>query len=133
MNYDTDNRAYFFTPTVTAQPTGILRVIQTPTVPLKQASVGIGMSGSGTFVVQAQPNLTLNFTPHPKYYIVAGNYSQGQVLDIAETTNAAEVAFPPGVYQMTAILNEDNTWTIEPTLAVNKRFLAKGGQWGMRY
>ncbi|WP_099067855.1 hypothetical protein [Nostoc linckia] len=124
LDYDPIHDAYFFTPSspITAPPSGILRILETDNIPLKKASVGIGMDGKGTFVVEAQPNLTLNFTPHPKYYILAGNFTQGQVLDISETTAALEVSFDK-VYQMTAILNEDNIWSIKSTLEVNKRFL----------
>lgn len=123
LEHDSENGAYFFTKAVTAPPKGILRILQTENVPLRQASVGIGMSGHGTFVVQAQPNITLNFTPHPNYYIVAGNFSQGEVLDISQVTNAVKVEFPPGVYQMTAVLKKDNTWAIQTTKEWNKQVL----------
>ncbi|MEG3938297.1 MULTISPECIES: hypothetical protein [unclassified Microcoleus] len=125
LDYDPNNQAYFFNPITpeTVTPLGILHVKQSANVPLKQATVGIGMSGSGTFVVQAQPNITVNFTPHPKYYVLAGTFTEGQVLDISETTNAPEVEFGPGVYQMTATLNPDNTWTIKPTKQANRIFL----------
>ncbi|MGZ4954893.1 MAG: hypothetical protein ACXV8Q_07250 [Methylobacter sp.] len=139
LDYDSINSAYFFNPPTpsTQPPLGILRIQETPNVPLKQASVGIGMSNAGTFVVQAEPNLTLNFTPHPKYYVLAGTFTQGQVLDTSETTKAPEVAFPAGVYQMTATLNQDNTWTIRPTSSTNAQFrlakqeLGDEAQWGI--
>jgi rhizosphere induced protein len=98
---------------------GILYIKEDSTIPPKQASVGIGMSGFGTFVVQAQPNLNLNFSPHPRYYIAFGNFIQGEVLDISEMTNVAEVAFPTNVYSMTAILGADNAWTVKSTAALN--------------
>jgi hypothetical protein len=125
LDYDSKNGAYFFEPPTpfTAPPPGQLRVVQSPNVPLKQASVGIGMSGYGTFVVQAQPNLTATFTPYPKYYIIAGNIQQGEVLSIAQITSAPEVPFDPGVYNMTAILGKDNAWTIKSTKQVNQSLL----------
>lgn len=98
---------------------GILYIKEDSTIPPKQASVGIGMSGFGTFVVQAQPNLNLNFSPHPRYYIAFGNFTQGEVLDISEMTNVAEVAFATNVYSMTAILGADNGWTVKSTKALN--------------
>lgn len=98
---------------------GILYIKEDASIPLKQASVGIGMSGFGTFVVQAQPNLNLNFTPHPRYFIVFGNYEPGEVLDISEMTNTAEIDFPPNVYSMSAILGSDNAWTVKSTKALN--------------
>lgn len=94
---------------------GTLYIKEMSTIPLKQASVGIGMAGSGTFAVQAEPNQTLTFTPHPRYWITAGTYEQGEVLDIGAISDSAEIDFPPNVYNMTAILNPDNTWTVEAT------------------
>lgn len=102
---------------------GTLYIVEDNTVPLSQASVGIGMSGAGTFVTQAQPNLQLTFTPHPQYWITFGNYTQGQVLDTGSITNPGKIQFPPGVYSMSALLNRDNTWTIQPTSTVNGAFL----------
>jgi len=106
--------AYNFVNQGAGTPSGSLYIKEDGTVPLDQASVGIGMSGAGTFVVQAQPNMNLTFTPHPEYWIAFGNYTKGDVLNVQEMTNAANVAFPPGIYVMNAILNADNSWTIEP-------------------
>ncbi|MFZ5817492.1 MAG: protein rhiA [Bacillota bacterium] len=92
-----------------------LYINQEITVPANQASVGIGMSGAGTFVVQAQPNMNLIFSPHPKYWVTFGNFIQGQVLDITEISNKAEVLFPNGIYSMDVTLNQDNTWTVLPS------------------
>jgi rhizosphere induced protein len=91
---------------------GSLIIIQDGTLPHKHASVGIGMSGAGAFVVQAQPNLTEVFTPHPKYWITFGNYEAGQVMDTQSLTLAQELDFPENVYAMTVTLNDDNTWTV---------------------
>jgi rhizosphere induced protein len=99
---------------------GSLYIREQPTIPLKQASVGVGMAGSGTFAVQAQPNSLLTFTPHPAYWVTAGTFEQGEVLDIGSILgDSAEIQFPPGVYNMTAILNLDNTWTVKPTSQVD--------------
>lgn len=112
--------AYTFTSTTTSgAQEGTLYVKEAADVPLKQASVGIGMSGAGTFAVQAQPNLNLTFTPHPIYYLAAGTYSAGEVLDIGSITNPVDLRYPAGVFSKTAILNEDNTWTVNNTAAVN--------------
>jgi len=81
------------------------------------------MSGSGTFVVQAQPNMNAIFTFHPEYWITFGNFKEGEVLDITQITNKAQITFPPNIYSMAAILNQDNTWTIKPTSQVNAEFL----------
>lgn len=119
LTYDPVNLAYDFIDQGPGPRQGSLYINQTGDVPLKQASVGIGMSGAGTFVVQAQPHLQLTFTPHPRYYVAFGTFTQGEVLDIQSLTNIAEVDFPSGVYSMTAVLNADNTWTIATTQSVN--------------
>ena len=72
---------------------GNLYIEQGGDVPLREASVGIGMSGSGTHAVEAQPNLHLIFTPHPRYWLVAGNFEHGEVLDMAEVSNAIEIDY----------------------------------------
>lgn len=83
-------------------------------LPLNQASVGIGMSGAGTFISQAQSNINTFYQPHPLYWITFGTYDQGEVLDITKITNKALIEFPANVYTMVATLNQDNSWTVEP-------------------
>lgn len=97
---------------VTSPVVGNLYIREDASVPLREASVGIGMSGRGTFVVPAQPNQNLVFTPHPKYWVTAGTFTPGQVIDEEQISDKAAVAFPPGVFAMTATLNQDNTWTV---------------------
>ncbi|QRK09334.1 hypothetical protein JQX13_04080 [Archangium violaceum] len=137
VGFTHEGGAYTFTNQSKGPKSGTLYIAQSASIPLKQAAVGIGMSGKGTFVVQSQPNLNLTFTPHPKYWITFGNYDQGEVLDIGAITNPAEIEFPPGVYSMTAILNKDNSWTVKPTSEVNKAFLRsrqenRMAQWGLQ-
>jgi hypothetical protein len=115
---------YTFTAQTQGPRTGSLYISEEPSIPPNQASVGVGMSGFGTFAVQAQPNTSLVFTPHPQYWITFGNYTQGEVMDISEVNAPAQIEFPANVYSMTAILNNDNTWTITPTAQVNAEFLA---------
>lgn len=119
---DTDNQIkltypdgyYEFSETSVGPNPGNLYISEGARIPINQASVGIGMSGAGTFVVQAQPNMNLMFTPHPVYWITFGNFEPGQVLDIEQVTNKAEIPFPANCYEMKAVLNQDNTWDIIP-------------------
>jgi hypothetical protein len=99
-------------PVPTPKP-GNLYIREDASVPLRQASVGIGMSGEGTFAVPTQPNQNLVFTPHPEYWVTAGTFERGQVIDEEQISDKAEVPFPPGVNAMLAILNADNTWTVQ--------------------
>lgn len=90
---------------------GNLYIRELPTVPADGAAVGIGMSNSGVFAVQAQPNENLVFSPHPSYWLTAGTFAHGEVLDIEQISNSVELQYNAG-FQMTAVLNPDNTWTV---------------------
>jgi hypothetical protein len=122
-NLDTQNKvtftkdpAYTFANQIQGPQPGILYISQDNTLPSKMASVGIGMSGSGVFAVQAQPNIQVSFTPHPQYWITFGQFTQGEVLDIGQVVGqAAQIQFPFNVYAITAILGPDNRWTVRPT------------------
>ena len=118
-HFDKVNNAYLLTPApVSEAREGSLYVQTKSNVTPGTVSVGIGMSDSGTCAIQAEQNMVLNFTPNPKYWIVAGTYTQGQVINVSAITGAAEVKFDSG-YSMTAILGQDNRWTIKPTSQVN--------------
>lgn len=100
----------FEDPGTESQP-GSLLIQEDATIPPNTAAVGIGMSGAATFMVQAQPNMNVVFTPHPEYWVAFGNFEQGEVLDVEEMTNAMQINFPPNTYHAKATLNADNTWT----------------------
>ena len=129
------NQAFTFQNQTTFGSSGTLYINQDNTSPANTAAVGINMgivgappgSGSGTFVVPAQPNITASFTPHPRYWVTFGQFVAGQVLDTQQITKKAEVAFPVNVYDMVAILNPDNTWTVTTQQMMNDVFLAHGG------
>lgn len=95
-------------------PSGALTITQDSTIPFNTASVGIAMSGTGTFAVPAQPNITATFIPTPTYWVGFGqNIQEGEVLDITQFAQIAEVKFGVNVYNATATLNPNNTWTID--------------------
>jgi hypothetical protein len=117
-----DQGAFTFTSTGTsgARP-GSLYISQDGTIPPNKISVGIGMSGAGTFVVQGEPNIHLSLTPHPIYWLAAGTFTSGEVLDIGEINNPVGITFPVNTYSMTATLGQDDMWTVTPTSQVNAR------------
>jgi len=102
---------------------GSLFIQQDGTVQLNNAAVAFEMSGQPTLAVQAQPNMTVVLQPASLYWIIFGTFEQGEVLDTtlfggnaeAEFTKPAQIVFPPGVFAMTATLNPDNTWTVQPS------------------
>lgn len=70
-------------------------------------NVGIGMNNKPTVVVELLPNILYQFTPKPTYYIIAGSFVEGQVIDTATSTAAYKVAFD-GVTSRTLRFTEEN-------------------------
>ena len=96
---------------------GSLTIKDDKSVPSNKFAVGVGMSGKGTYVVNAGPNLTHQFTPEPKYYVVAADeVVEGEVMDITTVTGPGSLVFPPNVYDLNATLKSDNTWDINPAI-----------------
>lgn len=94
---------------------GTLTITNGSTVPPNTFSVGVGMSGKGTYVVNAGPNLKHQFTPEPAYYVAAiDQVVEGQVMDIQTITQAGELKFSDNQYGLVATLKGDNTWDIKP-------------------
>ncbi len=128
------NKAFTFQNQMTLSPTGTLYINQDDTIPLDTAAIGINMgivgspsgSGTGTFVLPAQPNITASFTPKPTYWVTFGQFTPGQVLDTQQITQKAEVAFPYNVYDMVAVLGKDNKWKVTSQQALNAAYLKSG-------
>lgn len=116
VQFDYRNGAFTFVPGAAngTPQLGSLYIRELSGVPANSATVGIGMSNAGTFAVQAQPNSNLVFTPHPEYWITAGTFTAGEVLDIEQITNEAEVPYD-GTFEMNAVLGSTNLWTVSST------------------
>jgi hypothetical protein len=112
----TRDPSYTFKDQTQGPQDGALYIQQDSTIPSGMAAVGIGMSSSGVYAVQAQPNILAKFSSHPQYWITFGQFVQGEVLDIGQVVGqAANIKFPANVYQMTATLDQNNNWTVKPT------------------
>jgi hypothetical protein len=113
IQFDYRNGAFTFVPGPAAgvAELGSLYIRELSAIPTATATVGIGMSNAGVFVVQAQPNMNLVFTPHPEYWVTAGTYEQGQVMNIEQITQEAAVPFD-GTFDMVAVLSSTNTWSV---------------------
>lgn len=110
-----------------------LWVTDSPTIPLpdsKPSSVAVTLSGSSACATNAGPNLFQNFTLHPTYYIDAGNYVQGQMVDGASVSAFQKLEYAKGNNALTVTLNEDNTWSVENSDQVNlaDMFAAREGR-----
>lgn len=116
LTYD---RAFTFKDQTAGPTAGTLYIRADSSIPPNTASVGIGMSGAATMLVQASANMTYMFIPNPQYWITFGSYTSGEAIDVSVVTNPAQIVFPPNIYSMTATLNPDNTWTIAQTSVLN--------------
>jgi rhizosphere induced protein len=91
---------------------GSLTIQQLSNVVPNQTSVGVGMSGSGTFAVQAAPNMTAVFTPTPNYWVLFGNYTTGDVMDVEDVSGAQQVTYGGSLTARTATMGLDNFITV---------------------
>lgn len=126
ITFDYLSGAYLFKNQSQGAAPNSLTILESAQIPADQTtSIGIGMSGKGTCVLQASPNLNVNFTPDspPQYFITAGDYAQGDVLPSTILNAVAPIVFPTNVYSMTAILKQNNTWDVQTTQAVNAIYL----------
>ncbi|WP_021781127.1 hypothetical protein [Myxococcus hansupus] len=104
------------TPAKPGNAPGTLTIYDDTLVPKQTFSVGIGMGDAGTFAAQAGANLKHVFTPTPSYWVAAGDDQKvGTVLDIQTVTQTAAAIYPDNTYALTATLQEDNTWLVEPS------------------
>ncbi|MFD4651473.1 hypothetical protein [Streptomyces sp. NPDC058441] len=110
--FDFDDGNYGFVPAPDGDtPLGGLGIQVLPSVPDDTASVGIGMSGAPVFAAQAVPGTKLVFTLRPRYWITAGTFIDGEVLNVEEITNDAEIPYD-NTFSMNAVLTQTNLWTV---------------------
>ena len=111
---------------------GTLYIFDGSTTPINTYAVGIGMSGSPTYVENAEPSLEHSLTPKPAYYIAAiEEVEQGKIMDTTTITKIAEINFPENVYNMTATFEADDTWSItQPSVGQGAKVpqVAKGAK-----
>lgn len=115
--------AYMFTTPLRPGTPGELRIQTDDTIPIDEASVGIGMSGQPALAISAGPNLDYAFIPHPEYWIAFGDYIEGEVIDLNMVTQTAKVVFPRNVYSLSMTLQEDNTWSTPISLKQSNALL----------
>lgn len=113
MGLSKQNGAYLFVPSLMKSTPGHFYIQADNSVPNHDVSVGIGMAGFPTVLVQAGPNLCYQFAPQIQYWACFGNYEQGQILDSATLEQAFPFEFPVNVNGLTLTLNQDNQWSCE--------------------
>jgi len=112
VDFDFSDGAYTFSDPSQGDYEGNLYIDQTKRVMSNDASVGIGMSGKGSFLVPSQPNMKVIMTPKPTYWLVFGNFEEGEILDTTEVTENAVKLQYKGTNTMNVELTGNNTWKI---------------------
>jgi hypothetical protein len=114
ITFGADRGVYSFRDLAEGPNRGRLYIAQDASVPLDRVSVGIGMSGFGSHLITAQPNVQLAINPVFTYWIGFGNFIQGASIDVSAATECVPVIFPRGATSLTATLRRNNTWSIRP-------------------
>lgn len=110
LSYDLAHRTFFFRDPQNGRP-GTLSIRQDNTLPVNAVVAGIGMAGKPTVVAQANPNLMTTFMLKSGYFLAAGAFAQGEVID-TDAVRCHPVAFPPNVFALTATLDADGQWSV---------------------
>jgi hypothetical protein len=97
-----------------SEPLGSFWVTESANIPKDIASVALGMNSEPVVAIQANPGQVAQITPHPAYWVTAGQIPRSQVLDIGHLTNSAPVSFPAGVTAMQATLSAGDVWSVSP-------------------
>jgi hypothetical protein len=91
---------------------GKLEIDTLTSVVPNDASIGVTMSGNGVFAVQALPQFSYWFLPHPTYSIALGNYESGQVMDLASLSAQQEIQFDGAATDIILTYNSDGSWSV---------------------
>ena len=116
-----NGNGYTFASQTAGPAAGNLYVVQDGSVASDAVTVGIGMSGSGSLVVQAQPNVTTRFaSPSPEIWLAFSlqEITRGEVLDPGQLPAPnVRIDFPQNVFTMKATLDAGNAWSVVPVTA----------------
>ncbi len=111
------NGAPAFAGAPTSGPSGEITIDANNTLPTNsqqqsenmEVNLGIGMNNKPAVTVQLLSDENYQFTPKPTYYILSGQYLEGQVIDTSITTDPYKVVFD-GVTTKTLNFTEENTF-----------------------
>ena len=99
---------------------GALTIIADDTIPDNAISIGVQVSGKSAIAVNACTEMVYRFTPTPTYWIMFGDFKEGEVLDLKNSnlpdkkvfSKALKIVFEPNVYEKNIIFTKDNEWEV---------------------
>lgn len=78
--------------------------------------IGLAIGGSPAYAAPAARNRLEVFTPHPNYWITAGNFEAGVALDAEEISDRSQnLAYAPGVTELWVTFDRGREWTVSET------------------
>lgn len=93
---------------------GILSIKTTNLVPSRMVALGLSMQNAPMIAFEAGSNLIAEFYVEGlEYWIAAGDYKPGEILDIEQIENKCLVKFDPNIFAVKATLKANNEWTLE--------------------
>lgn len=102
--------AYTFSGCTATPSRGTLMIDADGSIPNKEASIGLAMSGNAMLVTNAEANYRVTFEPHPEYWIAFGDFEEGEVLDVNTISHSEKINFPLNVCSKDMTFGEDHLW-----------------------
>lgn len=93
------------------QSDGTLSLYTAKAIPTGDGSMALGMAGRPASVLKVEPNQTLTFSPHPSYWITAGTFIEGEVINPRTVSDALHLNFGRDGL-ITVTLHLGGRWTV---------------------
>ena len=89
---------------------GTLSLSMEGNIPQGEFAAGVGMDGDTVVVLAAYPNISVAFEAKPEYYIAAGDFKEGDILNL-DSVQRTRVDFN-GKSSMKAEYTQDGSWRV---------------------
>lgn len=106
-------QAYRFKQTDQLVPAGKLGILTDAILPEKSCAIGIHMDKNPAFALEAKPDLNYTFKPNPQYWIVYGDFKEGEVIDPSKLSGALPLDLSEDKSSCTVTLQKDGSLKID--------------------
>ncbi len=115
------NNLFAFKNSTTAGVKGKFTIVTDNKIPNNVASIGLAVQGKPVVAINALINTENKFTPTTTYWIIFGDFKEGEVLDLSTITKSTiefskptKIIFPINVTEINITFKADNTFEITP-------------------